>query len=109
MKRLSEKSSLGRVEISVGGIWSAMSYTGWTLEAGNVACKMFGLPKATSIPESSVMGRLGNEWVQVKHCFGNESSLVDCSVHIHDSPVFSYSADEAGVICGRPRGIFIRK
>lgn len=82
----------------------AVSYKGWTLEAGNVICRMYGLPKATSIPESSIIGRLGIEWVQVKHCFGNESSLVDCSLHILKSPVYSDSSDEAGVICGQPKG-----
>ncbi|XP_031564439.1 scavenger receptor cysteine-rich type 1 protein M160-like [Actinia tenebrosa] len=105
IRRFSEKASSGRVEVYINGLWSAVSYKGWTIEAGNVVCRMLGFPNATSIFESSIMGRLGLEWVQVKHCFGNESSLYDCSLNILEYPVLTQYNGEAGVICGQPNGI----
>ena len=105
IQRFPKTNTSGRVEVLIGGVWSAVSYIGWTIEAGNVACRMHGFPNATSIPESSgSLDRLGQERLRVKHCFGNESLLVNCSLDIlESSPKYSNNG-EAGVICGQPKG-----
>jgi hypothetical protein len=68
---------------------------------------MHGLPNATAIPEYSIMddtSTVGIEWLQVKHCFGNESSLVHCDLHKLEEPLPYYINGIAGVICGLPKG-----
>lgn len=90
----------GRVEVNYNRQgWGTICDDLWSLAAADVACRMLGFQSAFSATREAFFGQgNGTIWLDDVLCFGNESTLLECShsgLHVHNCR----HSEDAGVVC----------
>ena len=94
---------IGRVEVNVDGRgWGTVCDDSWSLQDAFVACRMLGFGSAI---ETTIQGwpfgeGNGTIWLDDVVCFGNESTLLECS-HSSVGEHNCHHYEDAGVMCSR--------
>ena len=93
-------ATAGRVEVNYNGQgWGTVCDDLWRVQDGDVACRMLGFQSAQSAPKRAFFGEgNGTIWLDDVLCFGNESSLLDCShsgFKVHNCQ----HSEDASVVC----------
>lgn len=107
----SPNASSGRVEVNYNGEgWGTICDDLWTLSDADVACRMLGFSSALSAPRRAYFGSgSGTIWLDDVLCFGNESTLLECShsgFHVHNCQ----HSEDAGVVCSsKNKGVGVLK
>lgn len=88
--------------------WGTICDDLWTLHDADVACRMLGFRSALSAPREAQFGMgSGIIWLDNVLCFGNESTLLECShsgLHVHNCR----HEEDAGVVCsGKKRRVTV--
>ena len=92
---------MGRVEISLNGVWGTICDHGWNIRNAHVICRMMGFPAATAALGSAVFGRgKGVIWLETLNCTGNENSILECQHGAFGSKPKCRHSSDSSVICG---------
>ena len=99
-------SSSGRVEVNYNGQgFGTICDDHWTLAEADVICRMAGFTSALSAPHRAYFGEgSGQIWLDDVYCYGNESTLLQCSfagLGIHNCK----HKEDVGVVCSSECGI----
>lgn len=84
----------GRVEVYHNNAWKRVCSSDWGKEEAEVLCKEISCGTPSNQPESSDIGGAHNMNGVKTNCFGNESSLSQCTVH-----EFKEGCADATVFC----------
>ena len=98
--------SEGRVEVWYNGEWGTVCHDGWDTNDASVVCRSLGFAGALEAVSSAAFDQgTGTIVLDDVNCFGNESSLFECS-----NPGLGVNncahSEDAGVRCLVPEGIF---
>ncbi|XP_055551210.1 lysyl oxidase homolog 2B, partial [Wyeomyia smithii] len=78
-------SNEGRVEVRLDseGLWGTICADGWSLLEGNVVCRQLDMGYANDAIQTDFFGGSNESKIVLSgtECYGNESSLADCSHH----------------------------
>ncbi|XP_074849058.1 scavenger receptor cysteine-rich type 1 protein M130-like [Carettochelys insculpta] len=87
----------GRVEISLGGVWSRVLDEQWDMNDASVVCRELqcGVAEKAYNPPKSEQGTVGLRWVQ---CAGNETRLTLCDISMSETAQAGI-AEDVGVVC----------
>ncbi len=93
-------ATAGRIEVNYNSQgWGTICDDLWGLNDADVACRMLGFRSALSATRRAFFGAgNGTIWLDDVLCFGNESTLLDCShsgFNIHNCQ----HSEDAGVVC----------
>jgi len=93
-------STEGRVEVNLNGQgWGTICDDHWSLEDGDVACRMLGFVAAIDVKKRAFYGEgAGSIVLDDLLCGGGENSLLDCSnagTNVHNCQ----HSEDAGVMC----------
>ena len=93
-------SSEGRVEVNYNQEgWGTICDDLWDINDADVVCKMLGFKSASRAPKRAFFGAgSGYVWMDDLLCYGNESTLLDCShsgLKVHNCR----HSEDAGVTC----------
>ncbi|XP_047656927.1 deleted in malignant brain tumors 1 protein isoform X2 [Tachysurus fulvidraco] len=70
----------GRVEILYNDQWGTVCDDDWDLKDAEVVCRQIGCGKAVSAHQDAHFGQGSGEiWLDGVHCFGNESTIAQCT------------------------------
>ena len=98
---VNSSSKIGRVEISLNGVWGTICDNSWNIRNAHVICRMLGLPPATAAFGSAVFGRgHGMVWLEKLNCTGNESSIFECDHGVFGSETRCKHSADSAVMCG---------
>ena len=98
--------SQGRVEIGIDGVWGTMCHlasNSMDIIEATVICRQLGYGKALAATYKSSFGSgYGRVWSNNINCYGEESSILDCSGTwgIVSTSTCNNHNDDFGVICG---------
>ena len=86
----------GRVEILHAGVWSGICNELFDLHAANVVCRQLGYMNALRV--GSYGSRTTLLWLSNMQCFGNETSIDQCS---HNGYIYdcNFDTSHVGVDC----------
>ncbi|XP_026992470.1 putative DMBT1-like protein isoform X2 [Tachysurus fulvidraco] len=89
----------GRVEIRHNDQWGTVCDDLWDPNAADVVCRQIGCGKAVTAHQDAHFGKGSGEiWLDNVHCFGNESTITQCTHRgfgVNDCD----HGEDAGVIC----------
>ena len=89
----------GRVEVYHNGTWGTVCDDGWDLNDAQVVCNELGYGYATAAEHRAFYGPgSGQIWLDNVNCFGNESTIRNCSHNGWGSHDCSHGED-ASVKC----------
>ena len=89
----------GRVEVFYNGEWGTVCDDGWNTADATVVCRQLGFYSLVIAYGSARYGQgAGPIWLSRLSCFGNESSLTDCSQSNVGTKNCTHS-DDASVVC----------
>ncbi|XP_051748220.1 deleted in malignant brain tumors 1 protein-like, partial [Ctenopharyngodon idella] len=92
-------SCSGRVEILQNRQWGTVCDDGWDASDAAVVCRQLGCGAVLEVKSAAYYGKgSGIVWMSNVNCFGNESTLMNCSYN--RSPTSCGHEKDAGVICG---------
>ena len=99
----------GRVEVFYNGEWGTVCDDGWNYADAVVVCRQLGFHSSLRVYGSATYGQgAGPIWLSRLSCFGNESSLFECSqssvktkncTHLDDAAVSCYGSRRKFCIC----------
>ena len=97
--------SQGRVEIGLDGVWGTICHYASDINIieATVICRQLGYGKALAVTYKSSFGSgYGRVWSNNIDCYGEESSILDCSGTwgIVSTSTCNNHNDDFGVICG---------
>ncbi|KAF7659221.1 hypothetical protein LDENG_00001350 [Lucifuga dentata] len=89
----------GRVEVRHGEEWGTVCSKDWSMNKSEVVCQLLGCGHAVSAPGGAHFGQ-GSGPIQqaTDSCFGNLTSLQQCSIQGFSTATCSHEED-AGVVC----------
>ena len=94
-----QNSLSGRVEVWINGAWGTVCDDYWNLSDAAVVCRQLGYQHVLSAPRSAAFGRgSGPIWLDSVACFGNESSIFNCThqgIGVHDCG----HSEDASAVC----------
>ena len=89
----------GRVEVYHNGEWGTVCDDGWDTVDATVVCRQLGFYSSVRAYGSATYGQgTGSILLSRLSCFGNESSLLECSQLSIGTKICTHS-DDASVIC----------
>ena len=89
----------GRVEVYYNGEWGTVCDDGWNTVDATVVCRQLGFYSSVTSYGSARYGQgTGPTWLTRLSCFGNESSLFECSQLSVAAKNCTHS-DDAAVYC----------
>ncbi|XP_048010690.1 deleted in malignant brain tumors 1 protein [Megalobrama amblycephala] len=95
----STSSCSGRVEVLQNRQWGTVCDDGWDASDAAVVCRQLGCGAVLEVKSAAYYGKgSGTVWMSNVNCFGNESTLMNCSYN--RSPTSCGHEKDAGVICG---------
>ena len=99
----SSSHNQGRVEVYYNGEWGTVCDDGWNHADATVVCRQLGFYSSVTVYGSAQYGQgTGPIWLSRLACFGNESSLIECSQLSVGTKNCTHSSD-ASVYCSDVR------
>lgn len=106
--RLTESSDQcsGRVEVLVGGVWSTVCDTDWTLDKGELLCNLIECGHVVSAPGGAHFNQGTGPVIDASSsCFTNMTTLQHCVQNGFKTSTCGHDKD-AGVVCAGRKWIY---